>query len=64
MSPYFEERTEEMTAYYCPNCEAWYRTLPGWENASCTVLHSPGSCCHFGEEQTIAPTTPPTETET
>lgn len=47
--PYFP-RPEE-TKYYCPNCKQWF--IPG--NASCCVLHPPGTCCHLYD----TPTTPP-----
>lgn len=49
--PYFPQQQE--TAYKCQGCGQWYYR----GNVSCCVLHTPGSCCHFGER----PATPPTQ---
>lgn len=43
--PYFPLKTAKGSAYYCPQCKAWYTR----SNVSCCVLHAPGSCCHMGE---------------
>ncbi len=53
MSPYFP-RYVENSSYFCPNCKAWYRR----SNVSCTVAHSPWSCCHEHETQVPAPVKP------
>lgn len=38
--------------YKCRICGSWYRRPMRW--FSCLVLHSPGTCCHVGEEQLSA----------
>lgn len=40
--------TEGEGLYACTVCGEWFITLP--VQTSCTVAHSPGSCCHYGEE--------------
>lgn len=50
MSPYFSESYGKAVIYWCPNCEAWFRT----GTMSCCVMHSPGDCCHMGEIEVTA----------
>jgi hypothetical protein len=45
--PYFPPESDADNEYWCPNCRMRYR-VPR-VRASCCVLHSPGSCCHYGE---------------
>lgn len=47
--PYFPEQAELI--YQCRGCGKWF--IPG--NVSCGVLHSAGTCCHYGETETIEP---------
>lgn len=35
--------------FACTVCGKWFIQLA--INASCTVAHSPGSCCHYGHEE-------------
>ncbi len=44
--PYFEDRGPT-PPYWCRGCESWY--IQG--NISCCVVHSPGQCCHYGEDR-------------
>ena len=44
--PYFPIQPKPKP-YKCEGCGGWYF----YSNMSCTVLHSPGSCCHYYEEQ-------------
>lgn len=41
------------TVYRCAICDRWWQTpIP---QVSCTMTHSPGSCCHYGETEMSAP---------
>ena len=40
----------------CRGCGKWYVPTEGMENVSCTVLHGPGSCCHYSETEVAEPT--------
>ena len=33
----------------CPICEGYYQSQSDGVGVTCAVLHSPGSCCHYGE---------------
>ena len=41
---YFPTKAE--SAYKCPTCGHWF--IQG--NKQCLVAHSPGTCCHYGDE--------------
>src|SRR5205809_7870097 len=43
--PYFP--TKQESAYFCPNCQAWYTRA----TMHCLVIHPPGTCCHEYEHQ-------------
>lgn len=47
MTPYFPP-DKRSAPYWCPRCEAWYVVI---SNASCCVLHGPGTCCHVSEQR-------------
>ena len=53
--PYFPKaEAPNVAPYWCPNCAAWYLPQCGPVQSSCCVLHSPGSCCHYGETKLVA----------
>jgi hypothetical protein len=53
---YFPELSNTPTTpKKCPGCGEWYVRLPEYMNVACTVAHSPGSCCHFGESKVQSP---------
>jgi len=60
MSPYFPPLPPDGRIYWCPKCRARYRVV---SNLSCLVLHSPGDCCHMGEERVTEPREPLTNAE-
>lgn len=36
--------------YLCPICKKWYDKSNA-QGISCAVLHSPGTCCHYMEQE-------------
>jgi hypothetical protein len=45
---------EKHDPFQCPKCKQWFGVRPG-PRISCAVMHAPGDCCHYGEEQVEAP---------
>jgi hypothetical protein len=41
------------STFQCSLCGDWYGVGP--VQVSCTVLHSPGSCCHYGQTKVESP---------
>lgn len=44
---------EEITLLYiyeCPICKSFYKKQCGKWTSSCSAIHLPGSCCHYGEQ--------------
>lgn len=37
--------------YTCPICLRIYREQTDGPRISCLVLHEPGDCCHYGEQE-------------
>ena len=46
-----EKDTTIMHIYKCSGCGGYYGKSTAQIQSSCTVLHSPGSCCHYGETE-------------
>ena len=55
--PYFP-LANEAREYTCEGCHQRFRIPKGGVTTSCCVLHAPGTCCHFGEEQLSQPNLP------
>lgn len=34
---------------YCPKCKKYYQEIS--TGSACAVMHSPGTCCHFGDKE-------------
>lgn len=45
--PYFP-KSDLSYEYKCEGCGNWYKVT--YPTVSCTVLHPPGTCCHYMEE--------------
>lgn len=43
--------------FKCRGCGKWYVVRAEMALTSCTVLHGPGSCCHFSEREVESPAT-------
>ena len=52
MTIYHQSEEIILTIFRCPICEDVYMNKPSnlGYSISCTVMHGPGSCCHYSDK--------------
>lgn len=50
MTLFPESEKNEVNIYTCPKCNCLYLRQSGSSMMSCSVMHGPGSCCHYGDK--------------